>query len=263
MASLMFVTAALALSISAASWWLERTVFDPERSEEIADAVLEDDQIRRQIATVIADHTARELGLPARELRAAVEVVAVTPGGGEVLSSVVTQAHARVIGLRDEPVRIGPEILVEATRDERVAELPAITLPVEEVRPISLVRESTSWIIPISAAAGVVLLALGLFMHPARMDALFGVGSLLIFVGLMVVLIAYVVPVALVPALDDSTWTAAVPIIAKENANTAFIGAAALVGAGLAVIISSAALGRRRNWRTPVTTSRYDQRHWS
>lgn len=263
MASLFFIAAALALSISAAAWWLEHTVFDPERSEEIADAVLQDDQIRRQIATVIADHTARRLDLPAREVRATVERVALTPGGGGVLSAIVAQGHARVIGLREQPVRIGPRLLVEATRDERVALLPAVTLPIEKITPISIIRESTDWLIPIAAIAGAVLMLIGLVVHPVRADALFGLGSLFVFVGLMLVLVAYVVPVALVPALDDSTWTAAIPIIAKENANTLFLGAGGLVLGGLAVIIGSAAIGRRRTWRTPVSTSRYDQRHWS
>lgn len=263
LASLFFVAAALAFGIAAASWWLDATVFDPERSEEIADAVLSDDEIRRQIAIVIADHTAQRLGLPAQDVQALVERVALTDGGGEVLSAIVTQAHGRVIGARDEPVRIGPRLLVQAVRDERVAVLPAVTLPVEEVRPLSIVRESTVWLIPISAATGAVLLVLGLFAHPARHDALFGLGSLLIFVGLMLVLIAYVVPVAVVPALSDSTWTAAVPLIAKENAPVVFLGAGGLVLGGIAVITGATALGRRRRtWTTPVNRY-YDQRHWS
>ncbi|MEJ7721019.1 MAG: hypothetical protein WKF58_11460 [Ilumatobacteraceae bacterium] len=158
-------------------------------------------------------------------MRATVERVALTPGGGAVLSAIVAQGHARVIGLREQPVRIGPRLLVEATRDERVAVLPAVTLPIEKIMPISIIRESTDWLIPIAAIAGAVLMLIGLVVHPVRADALFGLGSLFVFVGLMLVLVAYVVPVAIVPALDDSTWTAAIPIIAKENANTVFLGA--------------------------------------
>ena len=264
LAALLFVAAAASLSVSAASWWLQHTVFDPDSSEDIANAVLQDETIRRQIATVIADHTARRLNLPPTEVRSTVERVAETEGGGAVMGRIVAQAHARLIGLRDEPVRIGPRLLVRATRNERVAVLPAVTLPVEEVRPISIVRESTSWLIPISAAAGALLLVLALFTHPARADAIYGLGTFLVFAGLMAVLLGYVVPVALVPALSNSTWTAAVPLIAKQAASTLFVGAGVLVAAGIAVVAGSARLGRRRQWKTPVTTRRYyDQRHWS
>jgi hypothetical protein len=37
-----------------------------------------------------------------------------------------------------------------------------------------------------------------------------------------------------------------------------------LFALGLAVMIGAATLGRRRNWRTPVNMSRYnEQRRWS
>ncbi|MBA3982535.1 MAG: hypothetical protein H0X61_03235 [Acidimicrobiia bacterium] len=264
LASLFFVVAAAALSVSAAAWWLDNTVFDPEASADIADAVLEDGAIRRQIATVIADHTANRLRLPSRQLRATVEEYAQTSQGGEIMAEIVAQAHARLIGIRDEPVRITPGQLVRITRDERVAVLPAVTLPVEEVRPVSIVRESTGWLIPISAAIGAVAFLIGLIAHPARADAIFGMGSLLVFVGLMAVLFGYVVPVALVPALNDSTWTAALPLIAKTNSGRLFVGAALLVGSGISLIVGSTALKRRRQFRSPVAGGRYyDQRHWS
>ncbi len=264
LASLFFVVAAAALSVSAAAWWLDNTVFDPEASADIADAVLEDGAIRRQIATVIADHTANRLRLPSRQLRATVEEYAQASQGGEIMAEIVAQAHARLIGIRDEPVRITPGQLVRITRDERVAVLPAVTLPVEEVRPVSIVRESTGWLIPISAAIGAVAFLIGLIAHPARADAIFGMGSLLVFVGLMAVLFGYVVPVALVPALNDSTWTAALPLIAKTNSGRLFVGAALLVGSGISLIVGSTALKRRRQFRSPVAGGRYyDQRHWS
>lgn len=264
LASLFFVAAAAAFSISAAAWWLENTVFDPEASSDVADAVLEDAGIRRQIATVIADHTANRLNLPSREIRAVVEQYAQTSQGGDIMAEVVADAQARLIGIRDEPVRISPNQLVRITRDERVAILPAVTLPVEEVRPVSIVRESTEWLIPIAAAIGAVAFLIGLVAHPARADAIFGIGALLVFVGLMAVLFGYVVPVALVPALNDSTWTAALPLIAKANSVRLFVGAALLAGAGTFLVVGSTVLKRRRQWRSPVTPARYyDQRHWS
>jgi hypothetical protein len=77
------------------------------------------------------------------------------------------------------------------------------------------------------------------------------------------VLVGYVVPVSLVPALSNNTWVAAVPQLAKSNAPFLFGIAAALVVAGVSFVVGSALFRRRRSWSTPVDVShRRDSHGW-
>jgi hypothetical protein len=263
LAGLLFVVAAAALSLAAASWWLERTAFDPDASADAAHDVLADEGIRNQIATLIANAAADEVGIDANELQPYVYELAATKPGAEVLEQVVADAHAKVIGLHDGPVRITPQQMVLLVRDERAAVLRPVRLPINEVRPISIVRQSVHWVIPVMAAVGAVALLAGLVMHPARSDAIFGLGALLVLLGLMAVLVGYLVPVTVVPALSENTWVAAVPQIAKSNAALLFGAAAALIAAGVALVVGAALFRRRRPWSTPVDTSHWnDTRSW-
>ena len=257
LAALLFVIAAAALSIAAASWWLEQTVFDPDATGDAANTILQDERIRGQIATLIANRAADELGLSPAQLRPHVLELVGTKPGAEVLEQVIADAHARIIGLSDAPVRITPEQMVQLVSDERAAVVRPIRLPINEVQPVSIVRESVHWVIPVGAAIGGLALLLGLVMHPAKADAIIGIGALLIFLGLMAVLVGYVVPVSLVPALSNNTWVAAVPELAKANSTFLFSAAAGLVAAGIAFVGGAALWRRRRGWDAPV-----DTRHW-
>ena len=264
LAGLLFFVAAVGLALAAGGWYLQRVAFDTGRSGELARVVLEDDAIRTQVAATTAQATASTLGVPVEQIQAAVDGYARTTQGAALMSQIVSDAHAKLIGERDAPVQITASQLVQLTRDERVAAVPPIELPVEEVGVLDAVRRALEWGVPVAALAGIAALLLGLLAHPRKADAVFGIGMFCIVAGVVTVLLGYVVPVHLVPALTDNIWALAIPAIAEHALPVVAAVSAALVAAGLALMIGAAAARRRRQWSAPVAIHRYgDQHRWS
>ena len=85
-------------------------------------------------------------------------------------------------------------------------------LPVEEVGVARHdPRTTLDWAVPIAAIVGGVALLLGLIAHPRKADAVFGIGMFCIVAGVVAVVLGYVVPVYLLPALTDNVWVAGDP----------------------------------------------------
>ena len=264
LAGLLFFLAAVCLALAAGGWWLQRVAFDTSTSSDLADVVLDDAAIRGEIATVAADATAATLGLPAADVRAQVDQLAQTSAGAELMRQIVADSHARLIGLRAEPVQITGQQLVELTRDQRVAGVPPVTLPVEEVGVLSTIRTTLDWAVPIAAIAGGVFLLLGLVAHPRKADAVFGIGMFCVLAAVAAVLLGYVVPVLLLPVFDDAAWVSVIPSVAGHSLPMVIGAAVVLAGGGWALMIAAAAARRRRAWSAPVPINRYaDQRRWS
>ena len=70
LAAVLFFVAAVCLAFAAGGWWLQRVAFDPDQSADVAAVVLEDPDIRTQIATVTAEATAPTLGVPVADVQA-------------------------------------------------------------------------------------------------------------------------------------------------------------------------------------------------
>lgn len=266
MAGLLFVIAAACLALAAGGWWLQRVAFDTSTSAEIADVVLEDEAIREQVATVVATAAADQLGVPQPELRSLVDqyVRANDPQINAVLGQVVADSHARLIGERSEPVQITGTQLVPIVRNESAAALSPITLPVQEVTALNVIRLSLAWFIPLMAIAGAVACLLALIAHPRRSEAIFGIGAFLLFSAAAVVVLGWLVPVYALPEVNDSTWIGVIPAVADHNLPFVIVAAVVLGAVGIALMLAGASYGRRRSWRTPVNMSRYnEQRRWS
>jgi len=263
-AGLLFLVAAVCLAIAGAGWFLQRVAFDTARSGDLADVILDDAGIRAEIAGVTAEATASTLGLPVEQVRAQVDTLAQTKAGAELMRDIVRDAHARLIGARDEPVQITGEQLVELTRDQRAAEVPPVVLPVEQITVLDVSRRTLDWLVPIAAAAGGVALLLGLIAHPRRADAVFGIGAFCILAGVAVVLLGYVLPAHVLPLTSDDTWMAAIPRVARDALPVVLVVAVVLVGGGVALMLGAAAARRRRLWSAPITSYRWgDQQRWS
>lgn len=263
-AGLLFFVAAVCLAIAGAGWYLQQVAFDTSRSGELADIILEDAAIRAEIASVAAQATATTLGLPVEQVRAQVDALAQTEAGADLMGDIVSDAHARLIGARDEPVQITGAQLVELTRDQRVANVPPVVLPVEEVGALDLTRRTLGWVVPIAAIAGAVALVLGVIAHPRKSDAVFGIGVFCIVAGVAVVLFGYVLPAHVLPLTSDNVWMPAIPAVAEYALPVVIVVAAVLVGGGVALMLGAAAARRRKLWSAPVAIHRYgDQHRWS
>jgi len=266
LAGLLFLIAAACLALAAGGWWLQQVAFDTSTSAEVADVIVRDPGIRNQLATVISAAAADQLGIPAPELAELVNQYVATddPALNTVLRQIVSDSHARLIGERDEPVQITGAQLVPVVRTQLALNIAPITLPVQPVVALEVVRVSLDWFVPLTAIVGAVALLLAIVTHPRRADAVFGIGTFLVFSAVAIIVLGWLVPVYVLPEANRSEWMALIPVVAKHYLPFVLGAALACVAAGVGLMIASTTLGRRRQWRTPVDVSRYaEQRRWS
>jgi len=238
LAGLLFGLAYTCASLALAGFLLQRSAFDPEHAADAADVILADPAIRQQITFAVADAVSAEMQVDPVSMRTRVEQVATTTDGARLLGTIVRDAHARLIGAKDTPVVVTGQQLVDAT--------------------------TIGWLVPITAVAALVLLIAGFAAHPEReaVVRMLAIG-LLMLAGLVVVL-GYVVPKWLVPAVGDSAWSRVPALLADDSRGMVIALALLLAGAGGALFAAGGMAGRRRQWSSPVTTYRYqEERRWS
>ncbi len=267
LAGLFFFIAAILLAIAAGGWWMQRVAFDPSTSRSVAMEVLKNDEIRSQLADLIANAAAGTVNLPAEQLSPTINALTQNPAAADLLTDVISDAHARIIGASDEPVQITGNQMVNIVRDQRVAVLPAVTLDVDRVPLLNTMRTTLSWLVPIAALAGLAALVLGLIAHPRRADAFFGIGVFCILAAVLAMVFGYAVPAFALPALNDNPWMDVIPAAANEQLTTVSILSVVLAAIGVFLVISSVGFRRRKSkgWSSPVRVNRYsgEQRRWS
>lgn len=246
---------------------MQRIVFDPSTSVDVAVTVMrENADVRNQLVELVAGATAPALGTTAAELGPAIDQTLSIPEGAALTTGILSDAHARLVGARDEPVQITGVEMVQLTRNQVVATVPAVTLPIEPISWLSTVRGVLSWFVPIAAVIGVAALILGIVAHPRRADAVFGIGVFCILAALLGGVLGYVVPAFVLPLLNDDAWMAVVPAVANDQLPLIAGTSVALAVIGVILLIGATGAGRRKpkSWSSPVGTGRYaDQRHWS
>jgi len=95
-------------------------------------------------------------------------------------------------------------------------------------------------------------------------DSTIGKKAVMAVTGL--ILFGYLIPVQLLPAIDNGVWTKAIPRLAMRTLPFV-LGSAAVFGlGGAALILASMSGGKRRQFSTPLAVSRYrggDDHGWS
>lgn len=247
-------------------WWLQQTAFEPSRTEEVANAVLEHDSVRAELTRRITEATAAQLGLDRAAVALAVERAADTPAGVDLLAQLTVDSHARLIGERDAPVQITPAQLVVVLGDDRAAALPAIVLPVPQVAPLAWLDRTLDQltIAMFLGALGCGLLALVVHPDTARLLKMMGLG--LLGVAVFIGLIGWVLPMFVLPLLTASPWVAALPETTASAAPLLVGVSLVAVGAGIALVITGFAWARSERRAAPVgaagTARRWDERRW-
>lgn len=251
---------ALAISV----FWLDRVSFTPEVDTDATYAIMGDEDIRLQLASVVAGATASDLGMSSNDLRDFVVSITRIRDGATEMRQFTADAHARLIGDRTEPVDITPAEQVQITRTERAAVLPAIRLPVEEVTAMRIAASATSWIWLISFGVAVLTLLLGIVLRPERGELAFAFGAGCALTGALLVVIGYLIPGFVFPSVADDTWMGVFPQLAKHRLATTLIGALLFGAIGAAAIFLTGGRRQRRQRSTPLATTRYrEQRRWS
>lgn len=260
---MLFLVAAVALSIAAGAWWLQRIVFTPDSTRQTAAAILQEYDLRQDIITVVVGSsvpfTSGEDPIKTPEYLSGVlehQVLTSRPGAA-VMAPIIEQAHQRVIGNRDEQVRITGPQMVEIVRDQRVAEAQPVLLPVPQVGTLATMRTALGWIMPISAAIGVIFLLLGILTRPERRDILRGLGELCLALAASLIVFGYLIPVHMITAIDNSTWAHVAPRLAMRTTPVVVGIMAILAVCGTALLLGSRSGGGRRQWSTPLAVGRY------
>jgi hypothetical protein len=250
-------------SIAISGWLLQRSAFDPGRTGDLADVVLQDNRIKTQITNTIADAAADQRGLDKAATRQTVAAVASTPQGAEFLSKVLHDAHARLIGQLKGPVRITGQQMVLLVRNQVVGDIPSITLPVPRVSALNTIRNILRWTIPFGALFAIGFFVIGFMLHPNRAALMHSLGYGMVLLALLIAILGYIVPRFALPALSDSIW-ADVPAHLANDSLPLLVGLVIVLGGGgFMLLVGTGLLRRRRRWNAPVSTYRYrEDRRW-
>jgi hypothetical protein len=272
LAGLLFGLACLCASLTLAGFLLQRTAFDPDYSASHADVVLADPEIRAHIIDVIATDLAQQAttlapgdpNLTPQALHDRVTLVATTKPGADLLAGVVHDSHAKLIGEQTEPVIISVQQLVDATQNQAVAVAQPVDMDVPTLGVLNIVRTALRWLVPLAAIATLALVVMGLAAHPERSALFRSLGLGLLFLALTTIVLGYLVPKFLVPALSDDPWANAPARLADDTLPLLIALELLLVGGALALLAGTGMMRRRQRWSTPVSTYRYqEERRWS
>jgi hypothetical protein len=245
-ATLFIVVGLVVGAVTLTGWWLRRTAFVTSRTERIASSILGDPVLRDDLARRISTQVAPQLGTDAVTVRQVVDATLARPEVAGVFASVLGDIHARLIGMRSGPVLIGPELLTAALGDARAQALPAVSIQVPKIDQLDSARRFLDRYVARGALIALVLLVLGLALHPWRAAAVGMIGIGLLATAVLIVSVGYLLPVRAVPALSDEPWLAVVPDVARDQQPVLVAVTVLLVGAALACLFGAGLLARRR-----------------
>jgi hypothetical protein len=260
----MLIAAALLVALSVGVWWLQRVAFTPSNDASVAHSILGDEEIRGQVATIVAGADAPVLGQSPAELREFIEQIARIPEGAALMSSFIGDAHNRLIGATDDRVVISAQEQVNIVRNELVGEAAPLTLPVQRVGSMAFLDGWLGWIALGSLALGVLIAIAGTFLRPERGEGTFALGVFFAATAGSLVVFGYLVPLLVLPAFSDDPWMGVFARLANHHRNlTLLLAVACLVVAAL-IVFGTSSRRERRQHSTPLNVGRYrDERSWS
>jgi hypothetical protein len=259
LAGVLFLVAGVAFSLAAGGWWMQRIAFTPVETRDTAYAILEEADIRLEINTVVTGAAAGTVQQSAGDLATMLETAVLsTRAGATVMMPVVRQAHDRIIGLRDDdPIEVTGNELIPIVRDQRAAEVETVTLPIQPIGVLKTTRSVLGWMIPITAGIGLLALVLGIVTRPERRDVLRGLGEFGLALAASMLVFGYLIPVQFLTAIDNRTWTHAIPRLALRTFPVVIGTAAVCAIVGVVLILASRTGSKRRQWSTPLSVARY------
>ena len=155
---------------------------------------------------------------------------------------IVEELHGRVIGVREEPVQITGEQMTELVRDQAAADAPTVTMPVDRIGTLDTIRIALTWSMLAGRGIAVLGCLAGLVTRPDRRDLVRGVGATaLALAGAMVV--GYLLPVHLVPSIDNQTWMGIVPRLALRTLRVVLGTSVVLVAVGALTLVAASGTG--------------------
>jgi hypothetical protein len=243
---------------------MQRVAFTPSASTGTAYAVLDDDAIRGEVATIIATSTASSLNRSPTDLKEYLEGIMRIRDGAAIIAPTLRDAHSRLIGDRDEPVTISAEEQFTIVRDEAAALVSPVTLTVQPATSLEVVHTASWWLTAIAGGLGVLLIAAGIVFRPERGEGRFAFGVAMAALAVGLIVFGFLVPWAVLPALTDSAWSGIFARLATEHRTVTIVVAAVAAGIAAATLLRGSMRTSRRQWSTPLGVGRSQEQHsWS
>jgi hypothetical protein len=260
----MLIISGVLIALAIGTWWFQRVAFSPSADADRAHAILADPDIRAEVATVIASADAPTLGQSPTQLKEFIEQITALRAGSALMTDVVADAHARLIGELDEPVGISGPVQVTIVRDERVATMAAVTLPVQEVGTLSIVNTLAGWTALVCGVLGLLALVAGFVMRPERGEATFAAASGFGSLAVLLIVFGYLVPLVVLPSISTTTWMGVFPQLANHYRTLTIVFAIVCGAIAVGLLWLSGSIGQRRQSSTPLAVGRYrEHQRWS
>jgi hypothetical protein len=237
----------LAGSLAMSGWWFRSTMLQPERTERIANAVFDSPEVRAAIGKLIAKEVADVTGQQAADVDSFVQG-RLAADDLSYLTSFVAEVHSAAVGSGPSEIALTTDMLSPLVGD-KVAQVvvdktggASITVPV--VKPLRSARDHlTPWLrglltVCLSAVAAAFIL------HPNRPAVFRRIGWWLLGLTAWQLLLTWVVPRYVVPAVTNNPWA----LLAGEVATASAVEMRpALIGLAVA---GFASLGAAWAWGT-------------
>jgi hypothetical protein len=236
-------------AVALGAWWVNRTAFDTRHTADIAEAALQNPDLRNDLASAIADHVAPAAGLDHATVQAAADAALVQPDIAVAYADVLRDVHARLVGEASGPVTVPPNLVALAVGTAvpglpALTQLPPVTVDVPTIDALDTTRRALQRTIPILIAVGAALALLGVAIHPRRAVALRTVGAWLIGASIVELILAYAVPTILLPAVVDSPYADLVAEVDKATIGPLVGVLVMMAGTGLACLVIGSWLDR-------------------
>lgn len=230
-----------------------RTVLDPGRSEAVADTILDDDAVRRQLVANIGAGVEASLppGAPVRraQIDAAARTALDSPEVEQLLRAAFVDTHRAFLGEGDPPRSIDGGAFGQAARAALVDDRPEldgilppsptieVPLPTERVPDLGPVRRGLEAAVPIMAGVAALGAFLSLVVTKNRPAILRRAGIWAVGLSLFVLTFAFGIPAVAAGVFPDQAEVIAALVGALAAASQG--PALVLAGAGVASILTS------------------------
>ncbi len=244
LATILLTLGLLCASVALSAWWVQRTAFDTSNTSAIAEAALQNPELRSDLARGIADRVAIELGVDHAVVQSAAEATLVRPDIATLFSGVLRDIHSRLIGQSTGPVVIPADLVARAIGVPAAAQLADVTIDIPTFDALDTARTTLRDTIPVLIYAAVVLTVMGVVLHPRKSNALRIVGAWFLGASIVELLVAYGLPVLVLPALVDSPYAELVAEVDKATLGPLVGVLVMLAGAGVGCLVAGAWLDR-------------------
>lgn len=204
-AGLVLGVSLLLASLAWSGYLALRTVLDPDRSREVAVELLDNDEVRDQLAQNLASAVTagvpEEVPIPDGVVEAAAVRVLDDPAFEELILSAFADTHAAFLGEGDPPEQLDLNPLADSFRSTAIAAVPAlegqlpgdidltIDLPTEYIPDASPLRSFLQMLVPIlaiAAAAGAVFALVATTDRPSvlRRAGTWAIGSTMFYLAI-------------------------------------------------------------------------------